>query len=257
MAEAWASIYYLAPFVPVLLLAGTTTFVYRLARRIRTAAPGSAPPWRLAALHAALVIATALPGGALTPLGIAANLPVPLVLLWRRRRLSAGAADATSEAAPEGPRRSAKRLAWLIGATGALAPWLVGLGVKFYLQSRGQPTYPVRDFLAPGSVLPLLGLSLLNWSSPLVVLALITPFALKDRPGDPDLRRRNLLLIRLAWVAGLAGAVPVFRSVFWRFDGMYLLVPVGLYLVPPMVLASGAGWIVWRIRHRGGAGRAP
>jgi hypothetical protein len=121
------------------------------------------------------------------------------------------------------------------------------MGVKVYLQSVNRPTLPLSDFLTP-SFPGILAASAIQWSFPFLAWALFTRFRLlngRESRFSPGARRGT------AWIvygAGTAAAILLFTGVFWEFDGMYLFVPLGIFLVPPMGLAYGAVRLVLRRR---------
>jgi hypothetical protein len=157
------------------------------------------------------------------------------------------AAPGGGDVAKEVSLRAARFVALFIGLTGILLPWVVGLGVKLYLQFRGRPTLPIEGFIDPASVMVLLILTMVMWSSPFLVLALLVASRFSiGRSGVYSFRCRR----RLIWwpyLTGAAAAICVFVPVFWQFDSMLLLLPIGFFLALPMTLAF---WVASRSLRR-------
>ncbi len=247
MGDVWAGLYLLAFVLPALVLAGSSYVVFRLATRIQTLGQATRPRWQYLILHLVLGLGLALPLG---PIAALAWLIVPGYLyriLGRARHPDRDGQPASAPlvSAPSGQRRWG--LALLFTATGVLLPWATGLGVKLYLDSLGRPTLPLAGFLDPTSIAVELLLTLGAWAFPFLLLAsaVVVPWRV-GFPVDSD-SRNSLLPIWLAYTCGALATVPVFAGVFWEFDSMMLLVPVGLVLVPPMALGYFIGW--WWLRR--------
>jgi hypothetical protein len=264
---------------PLLIFSSVACVVY-LAVRIASLERRSHGTLILAALHLVLVVGSgivaelaAVWSGSAIPwawLQGALSLVVPLMLYWRLRRLlrtartsgsfiTPGREEQRHEARNEAPasgtepagasgieKKTATRIGWIIGVTGTLAPWIVGLGVKIYLDAVGRPTLPVASFLEP-LVLPVLVIATMAmWSFPFLVLALVARFWLLVREKPAGSFRRRLWLVWLTYGFGIAVVVPVFVSVFWEFDTLYLFVPIGLFICPFMALGFGVGLMMIR-----------
>jgi len=260
MGAAWAWLYVLGLAMPGVVFIASTAVVYRLARRLRGMQEQARPIWQYVLLHVGLGIGLALPLG---PLAMASWLLVPAYLYRTVLRLEgATAAGRLREAGllvKTGRRH--RGLAVLFVVTGVVVPWATGLGVKVYLDAQGRPTLPLGGFLDPASVIVEILLTLGAWALPFLLLAsaVLVPWRVGFAADSPD--RDSLLPIWLAYAAGVIAAVPVFVSVFWEFDSMMMLVPVGLVLLPPMALGYLMGW--WLLRRRtssfpdGARGEAP
>lgn len=141
------------------------------------------------------------------------------------------------------------RLAAFFMAAGTLVPWLTGLGVKLWLDSIGRPTYPISDFLDPVATPALLAWTLVFWAFPFVILGALAVAAPTARLGpDPSLPGWTRPLWA-AFVAGVALEIPLFLGVFWEWDTLMLLVPLGGVLLIPMAAAYLGVW--WWMRRRG------
>lgn len=241
--------------LPLLIPVGTAIYVLRLSRRIHRIDPDrKRHPIVPVFLHVGLVLAvywtleflkTALPPTAPKPILIGVIVVIPalqmasyaVVPVWLHRRLR------TLMPPPSRPvpvdallpqRRKAVRAAWVIVISGALLPWLVAVAVKLYLSAADRPTFPFSSFVNPSSP-ALLAASLVQWTFPFVVLGLIVRFRSLSAGELPFPER-----LKLAWIVhatGLAAGVLLFWGVFWDFDFMYLFVPLGLFLIPPMLIA--------------------
>ena len=175
------------------------------------------------------------------------------VVVWRwavrRLRLQGPARGAPAGLVlPVARGRRSWTAAVIFSVTAVLLPWAVGLGVKIYLDAAGRPTLPINSFLDPLAIPVLILMTLGMWSFPFVALA--TAAAIPWRVGFPagSPGRDSLLPLWCAFAAGAIAAVPVFGRVFWEFDSMMLLVPVGVVLVLPMALGYATGW--WILRRR-------
>lgn len=147
-------------------------------------------------------------------------------------------------------------------AVGLLLPWCIGIGIKLFLDSQGEPTWNWSYLLHPGIVLAELWASL--WfAAPSLVLAY---FAYRLFTGRVRwLHRLNrvehCLIIVAAMTWGTAGSVPVFYQLFWKFDPIVLFVPFFVTAVYVDDYAFGllAGllfaWLSWAIRTRLGSVR--
>ena len=76
--------------------------------------------------------------------------------------------------------------------------------------------------------------------------ALVVPWRVGVPAGATS--REGMAPIWGAYVAGAVVTVPVFAAVFWEWDVMMLMVPVGVVLLPAMELGYLVGW--WVIRRR-------
>jgi len=245
MSGIWAALYVMTFVMPSLVLIISTVAVFRVARQLKGAHTDARPAWQYLALHLALGIGLALPLG---PLALAAWLLVPGYLYRELRR--GPTTSKQRERRPLTSGGSAKRhrgIATLFVTTGVLLPWATGLGVKVYLDSLGRPTLPLEGFLDPASVAIEVLLTLGAWAFPFVILASAVVVPWRIGFSEDSAARDSLLPIWLAYLFGVVATIPTFVGVFWEFDSLMLLVPVGLVLVPPMAVGYLIGW--WMLRH--------
>ena len=190
--------------------------------------------WLLAVLRASIVfnavmaasVGLALAYQALVP-GPQAEIPsgVP-PLTWVRREL-----------AP-----SVKWIFWSIVATGMALPWVVGIGVKLYLDARGLPTWPWGYFLHPTRLAVEFVLTVV-FASPFIALAFLARYLLSvPLWGTRDWER--LLVILCGLVGGAIGTVRTFWLVFSIFDPMILFGPLPLLYVDDMLLGLLIGCLI-------------
>jgi hypothetical protein len=227
----------------------SSAVVIRLARRRRARGPEGRPAWHLLLAHVGLgfPLSVILPGAGLLAWAI---VPVHLFVKIREQEELSG----TGSASPPWVWRASEEgrslgLATFFALSGVGIPWGVGLGVKLYLDSLGRPTLPISPFLSP-SILPILFvLTLGAWGLPFLVLASMV--AVPWRVGRPSTGayRASLLPVWLACGAGALAGVAVFVSVFWNFDTLMILVPLGIPLLVPSALGYVAGW--WILGRRG------
>ena len=283
MGDVWAVLFLIGLLVRPLILLGSVGYVIVASTRIAGLTGRRDAVWQMTALHIALVAGLGLGSELLAERGSSSVLlvslatlvqagsilAVPLALRRRLHRLRrsplptdptpdpANRARVDSEpaavptAATPPPVTSeqlstANRAAWTIAVTGTLVPWVVGLGVKVYLQSQGRPTLPIADFVNP-TALPILLIATLSlWSFPFLLLALVARYRIL---GRSDLRRsftQRLWLVRMTYAGGMIGAVVLFVGVFRQFDTMYVIVPLGLYIIPAMALGYALGVVLVR-----------
>lgn len=131
-------------------------------------------------------------------------------------------------------RISTKAVVWTIIAIGLLVPWLTGIGVKLYLDARGQPTVDLPDVLAPLSLVLLIP-SAVYWAAPFIVLALVAHRILN---GGSLARQTRLMQLLLASF-GLIGAL----FSYWFGAGGFVIIVLtfvvcGLMSWPFFVLHS-------------------
>jgi hypothetical protein len=284
MGDVWAMLFLIGLIMLPVLAFGSIGIVIFLALKIAAREPRPSAAWRMVAVHVALLvgvgitleIAAAWCSGSVLWAWLSAGarvgsvVVVPLVLYRRFRRLPPREPESDIEGAATGAvpgvdhgsgvreeatfrttldaddRRTANRIAWIVGVTGTLAPWLVGLGVKVYLQSVGRPTLPIASFLDPVAIPVLLIATLAMWSFPFVLLALLARFWFLPGGQPVSSFRSRTRLVWLTYAAGMVITVPVFVGVFWEFDMMYLFVPVGLFLCPFMASGYAAGRLLVR-----------
>ncbi|MCG6986986.1 MAG: hypothetical protein LJF06_02195 [Gemmatimonadetes bacterium] len=255
MGSVWVVLFVVGLLIPLFALVGTGILVVRWSQRIQGLDPGAPPPWQYLLLHLATVV-----GGQLVPvflldlpgfgilvasgvLTLVAMTVVPYRLRARLVRLTAGAlgeppppVPATPVASTETRRKRPWGLATLFVLTGVLVPWVTAVGVKLYLDANGRPTLPFSDFLGLTTVVVLLALTLTAWAFPFLLLATTVLVPLRFGLGVDPSARGGRLPVWLAFAAGVLAGVPVYISVFWEFDTMYLKAPLGLLLLVPMMV---------------------
>lgn len=270
MGTVWALLLGLGMVAPALVLAASAWLVHRLATSLRRLQPASRPACQWVVGHVALVFAAE--GGAAGLLGlfgprITVVLPTSLAVLsmavapfylYRRIRTERSRHPEVESEKPgsEGPgpvfpsrapdRRW--RTALLFVSTGVFLPWLVALGVKIYLDSQGRPTLPVSDFTDPQALPVLLVLTLTLWAFPFLVLASAVTVPWRVGFSSDPTGRESMLPIWLAYAGGVLGDLLLFIGIFWEFDAIMLIVPLGMYLLPPMIVGYVIGW--WAVRRR-------
>ena len=122
-------------------------------------------------------------------------------------------------------RKAHRKIFWTIILVGAVLPWLVGIGMKLYLQARGEPTLPWSYFFNAVTLLALVPYT--AWiASPFIVFAFLArrmlsaPSALHMN----DAERRFVIFAGLA--GGAAASIWTFIGVFRVFDPLFLLLPL-------------------------------
>lgn len=283
MGDVWAVLFMIGLLMQPLVVLGSLAYVVVVSVKIGHVTGRRGIVWQATLLHIALVAgigfglellaarnATSVTLISASTFARATSfLMVPFALRRRLRTSSPApreehvpsvtAADLLSDAGGESDRTpgsastttvhqrtTANRIAWTLGVTGTLTPWLVGLDVKAYLQSQGQPTLPIASFLNP-TALPILVISTLTmWSFPFLLLALAARYRMLVRDHPERSFRQRLWLVWLTFAGAMAGAVALFVPVFWRFDMIYVIVPLGLYYLPVMGLGYGLGVLMIR-----------
>lgn len=273
MDTIWGILYAAGFAVPLFLVVASLTLVYKLARKLHLRDPQAPNTWQMLAAQIGLIIFASVLGRfvRLGFLELAALVWVPVYLLRRLKRTGARLAPNSNlvharkpssddgysavpcpspnetESCGEIHRTTAMRAAWFFGLSGVLLPWMVGLGVKFYLQSQGKPTLPIKGFIDPASIVVLLILTVVMWSSPFLILAVLVAVRFSFGRSRMYSFRYRLSLAWWTYGAGTVAAVVVFVPIFWQFDSMMLLFPVGILIIPPMAAVFWAGS---RLTHR-------
>lgn len=261
MSNVWVNLFIVGLLIPVLVLVGTGFLVVRWGRRIQRLDPGASPPWQHLLLHLAIVVGSQLlpvsllglpTFGALGASGVLTLIAMAIVpyrlhsRLVRLATVESGASETPGSAmtAPVAPPATRRKRPWGLATFFVLAgvsiPWLTGVGVKLYLDAHGRPTLPYSEFLGLTTVVVLLALTLTAWAFPFLLLAVTVLVPFRFGLGIDPSAREGRLPVWLAFAAGVLAAVPVYVGVFWEFDSMYLLVPLGLLMLVPMV----AGYLI-------------
>jgi hypothetical protein len=149
---------------------------------------------------------------------------------------------------------------WLLRCVliaGLLIPWATGIGVKLYLDSRGEPTWDLSYFLYP-AIMALELWATFWFALPSLLLAWFGSKLFS--PADPwfaslaPWERRMIILS--SGVTGSVASVHVFLDVFWNFHPINFLLPFfavaayGRYYLAGLVLALLAALASARFRAR-------
>ena len=281
MGEVWGVLFLIGLLVRPLIMLGSVGYVIVASTRIAGLTGRRDAVWQMTALHIALVAGLGLgsefvaEGGSSSVLLVSlatlvqagSILAVPLALRRRLQRLrrsplqtdptpdpanrarvdSEPAAVPTAATVPSVTSEQLSTANW----AATLVPWVVGLGVKVYLQSQGRPTLPIADFVNPTALPILLIATLSMWSFPFLLLALVARYRILGRTHPQRSLTQRLWLVRMTYAGGMIGAVVLFVGVFWQFDTIYVIVPLGLYIIPPMALGYGAGVVMIRMGRLG------
>lgn len=264
MGSAWGVLFVLGLAVPLLLAVATCWFVLRWARELARAGGTRHPPWHFMVGHLALIAVSEVGVGsalgllgapmAWSPLGLASPwiFVVPAYLFFRVRRTRRSSRVRVPGVSGGGGLTHGRPwgLAAFFVVSGTLIPWATGLGVKIYLDAHGQPTLPVAGFLSPSALPVLLLLTVAMWAFPFAILASAVVVPWRVGFGSDPAGRESKLPIWLAYVAGAVTEMVIFKEVFWEFDALMLVVPVGAMLIPPMAIAYAVGWWILRRRRR-------
>ncbi len=115
---------------------------------------------------------------------------------------------------------------WLVVSIGALLPWVVGIGVKVYLDLKGEPTWDWLYFLNPG-ILVVEVWSTFWLAAPSIVLGLLAHLMFSGRIpwARPLMRWEQGMIVIASALWGAAGSVPVFIEMFWKFHPISFVVP--------------------------------
>ncbi len=189
---------------------------------------------------------------------------IVVLILWISKRRSAGGPSrekpdgevvAPTRSHPPEPltpaqRRAATASAVAIAVSGLSLPWVVGLSVKAYLDSIGEPTYPVSSFLDPVAVVVLVETTVVQWCSPFLLLAVWVRARAFARFAPARTFGERLLLAWFTHLTGLAAGVAIFVPAFREWDIMYIFVPIAGFILVPMVAAYGAGRLALRARDQ-------
>jgi len=136
---------------------------------------------------------------------------------------------------------------WTIIAVGILVPWLVGIGMKLFLQARGEPTLPWSYFFNTVTLLALVPYT--AWiASPFIVFAFLARkmIAAQVFLGMNEPERRFVAFAGLA--GGGAASIWTFIGVFRIFDPLYLLLPLPMASLGGICVGLVAGFLLVRGR---------
>lgn len=140
------------------------------------------------------------------------------------------------------PSRVDRIIVVMVVGTGLLLPWVVGVGVKLYLQALGKPTWPWSDISAYAIYFG--PFASVIAAAPLIILAILyrrwTVGNLGCFTRATPLQGR--LVVLFAFAGCVAGMVRVFIDMFWEFD------PLVLWFIPRVVVMylpwMGGGLVV-------------
>ena len=114
-------------------------------------------------------------------------------------------------------KRFEKKIFWCITAFGLALPWIIGIGVKLYLEIQGKPTWPWSFFFQPHILI--MSLICTVWfATPYIGLAFLARFILPRQSFFRTGYLERLIIILGGFVCGSVAAVKIFLSVFWEFD---------------------------------------
>jgi hypothetical protein len=137
-------------------------------------------------------------------------------------------------------RRSGTRLLWWFTISGAVVPWMAGIGTKMYLDHLGRPTFPWSGFLGLETIVIEILFSV--WfTSPFFALGLFARHRLTAVSGSKDLYRARLIPIISGFGLGLIGELIVFVGVFWSFDILMFFTPLPVFYALFIVIGWAAG----------------
>jgi hypothetical protein len=133
---------------------------------------------------------------------------------------------------------------WYILSIGLASPWMVGIIIKKYLDSQGQPTYPWTYFLNIDALVFLLPLTL--WFGiPFILLAFFHRYFIgKKSFAKLNSYTSRFIVTIFATLGGIIGVVITFTGVFWQFDMIYFFIPLWIFYLPTMVLGLFGGIFV-------------
>lgn len=143
--------------------------------------------------------------------------------------------------------RNGRRLFLWCSGIGFVVPWLAGIAVKLWLQSRGWPTHSYSDYFSIGWLL-----ASVAFAFPLMIFGLFAQRVLARKPccGLNTQRARNCMIAGVL-LGTAAGMTLAFIDFFWDFQFPWML-----WFVAPLlwinyidVTAVGAlaGWVVGRL----------
>jgi hypothetical protein len=119
-------------------------------------------------------------------------------------------------------KRFEKKIFWCITAFGLALPWIIGTGVKLYLEIQSKPTWPWAFFFQPHIFI--MSLICTVWfATPYIGLALLAWFILSRRSFFRTGYLERLIIILGGFLCGSVAAVKIFLSVFWEFDPIIFL----------------------------------
>jgi hypothetical protein len=145
-----------------------------------------------------------------------------------------------------GSTKADRFIFWEIIVIGTLLPWIVGIGVKLYLDAHGKPTIPWSYFLTIGSIIVLIPVSVW-WGLSYIILASVATRLLSKPFWGLDSRMARLIFFLGGFLAGCAGLVVGFTDVFREFDPLFMIVPMWYVSFPHMIGGLLLGFILGRV----------
>lgn len=119
-------------------------------------------------------------------------------------------------------KRFEKKIFWSIIGFGLALPWIIGTGVKLYLQIQGKPTWPWAFFFQPHILI--MSLICTVWfATPYIGLAFLARFILSRQSFFRTGYSERLIIILGGFLCGSVAAVKIFLEVFIVFDPMIFL----------------------------------
>jgi len=143
-------------------------------------------------------------------------------------------------------------LCWFM-ITGAVVPWIAGIGTKLYLDYQGQPTFPWSYFLGLEMIFAEVLFSL--WfTSPFFLLGLFARRKLSTATENREIYRARKIPILTGFIFGVIGEMLVFVGVFWNFDILLLFTPLPMFYLFFMIVgyAAGVGYVSLVKKRKGG-----
>lgn len=137
-----------------------------------------------------------------------------------------------------------KKIFWFITAFGLALPWIIGIGVKLYLEIQGKPTWPWSFFFQPHILI--MSLICTVWfSTPYIGLAFLAQFILSRQSLFRTGYLERLIIILGGFLCGSVAAVKIFLGVFWEFDPIiFLAVSLPASYAPYMLIGLLGGSMV-------------
>jgi len=137
-----------------------------------------------------------------------------------------------------------RKIFWSITGFGLALPWIIGTGVKLYLEIQGKPTWPWAFFFQPHILI--MSLICTVWfSTPYIGLAFLARFILSRQSFFRTGYLERLIIILGGFLCGSVAAVKIFLEVFIVFDPMiFLAVSLPAFYATYMLIGLLGGSVV-------------